>query len=92
MGKVHSGDGRIRCHREGLGQVHVDFVGAEQVKERLLFGVVGLGRIPGGGPYAGLALLDDVLDGQILILGIAPQASPHLTVSPLRERFGQAIS
>ncbi len=67
------------------------FFGAEQVEERRLLGVVGLGRISGRGTNAAIGFADQLLVRQGLVGRIAPEFLAHELMQPLGEGLGDAV-
>src|SRR4029077_15042522 len=72
--EVVAADRRARPHRERLGQADPGpRCGVQELEERPLLGVVRAGRIAGRRPDALVALSDEVVVGQALVGGVAPQ-------------------
>src|SRR3954454_22686850 len=88
--EVDAADSRGLRHRVRLGQGGAGRpLGAEQVEELALLGVVRASRIAECGPDAAEALRRELLTREVL-LGLVPLA-PHALVQILRERLGEAV-
>mmetsp|Transcript_96377 Transcript_96377/g.297191 ORF Transcript_96377/g.297191 Transcript_96377/m.297191 type:complete len:805 (+) Transcript_96377:124-2538(+) len=87
-------DGGSGQHHVGLRELELVFceaVDIQQIPQRLLLAVVGLRGVARRGPNALVPDLEHVLEGQVLVLCIAPERGPDLEVDKLREGLGQAV-
>ena len=66
-------------------------LGVEQAEERRLLGVVGLGRVAGGGADAAVGLGDQLLGREGLVGRVAPELAADALVQPLGEGLGEAV-
>src|SRR5205809_1076104 len=91
MRKIKAADARAGPHGAAFGQFDAGVLfGVEQLPERPLLGVVGAGRIAGGGADAAVLFADQILGGQLLQLAEAPFLARAL-VQVLGKGLRQAI-
>ena len=68
MGEVEAADARRGVHREALGELDAGgALGVEQLEERALLGVVGLGGVAGRGADAAVLFVDQVFVRELLV-------------------------
>ena len=73
MGEIKTADARGRVHREMLGQMDARRrLGFEQIEKDSLFGVIGTGRIAGGGADAAIFFRDQIVGRKMLLAAVAP--------------------
>ena len=91
MGEVQAADAGRRVHREAFGELDAGrSLGIEQLEERALLGVIGLGRIAGRRADAAVFFVDQLFVRELLARAIAPVAA-GLRVQLLGERLGQPV-
>ena len=91
MGKIEARDAGGRVHGVAFGEADAGGpLGVEQLEERALFGVVGLGRVAGGGADAAVFFGDQVFGRKLLGFAEAPGFA-DFSVQVFGECFGQAV-
>ena len=85
MREVQTAHRGRRRHRARLGQMNAELLGAEELEERALLGVIGTRGIAGRRANAAIALRDQLLARELLVLRV-PLATDVL-MQFLRERF-----
>lgn len=92
MGEIDARHAGGRRHAEGLlVQGHAHPLGLEQLPERGLLGMVGLGRVAGRRADAVIHDLEQFLGRQALARTVAPPGGPHHPMQVLRRRLGQSV-